>query len=69
MPRSSRVSTRPISLPDDQHGGHRADAPRPQHEARGDDRVIHEILQIGRLQRQRGVVGEADDRDEDRCRR
>ena len=40
---------------DDQHGDHRADAARPHHEPGGDDRVVHEVLQIGRLQRQRGV--------------
>ena len=49
---------------DDQHGDHGADAARPHDDAGGDDRIVHELLQIGRLQRHRRVIGEADDDDE-----
>ena len=45
-------------------------AASPAHgRCRQDDRVIHEILKIGGLQRQRGVIGEADDQDEENTSR
>ena len=49
---------------DDQHGRHGANAARPHHQAGGDDRIVHELLQVRRLQRHRGVIGESDDGDE-----
>ena len=49
---------------DDQHGRHRPHAARPHDKARGDDGIIHQLLQIRRLQRHRGVIGQADDDDE-----
>jgi hypothetical protein len=69
VPRREARIDPPDQLSDDHHGAHRANAPRPHHEARADDRVIHEILKIGGLQRQRGVIGEADDRDEENAGR
>ena len=33
----------------------------PERQTCGEDRVVHETLAIGGLQRRRGVVGEADD--------
>ena len=45
--------------------GHGAEAARPQDEARRDHRIAHQRLQVGRHQRQRGEIGDADHEDED----
>src|SRR6202044_3577615 len=52
-------------LSDDHHRAHGADAARAQHKARAHDRIVHEILKIWRLKRQRGVIGETNNQDED----
>ena len=53
-------------LSNDHHGRHRAYAPGPHDEPGSDDRVVHQSLEIGRQQRQRGEVADADNGDEKR---
>ena len=60
-----RVSTLPISRPTTNMQSHRAEPARPHDDAGGDDRIAHQRLQIGRHQRQRGQIGDADDEDEE----
>ena len=49
---------------DHDHGDHRADAARRQHQAGGDHRIAHQVLQERRQQRQRRQQDDADDEDE-----
>ena len=49
---------------DDHHGDHGADAARRQHQAGGDHRIAHQVLQVGRDQRQRRQQDDADHEDE-----
>jgi len=56
----------PHETTDDDHRDHRPKAAWTHDEPGGDDGIIHHLLQIGRLQRQRSVVGQPDDEDEQR---
>ena len=49
---------------DDHHGHHGADAARRQDQAGGDHRIAHQVLQVGREQRERGEQDDADHEDE-----
>ena len=59
-----RVSTRPTSRPTISMEAMVPTPRGPMTMPGGDDRIVHELLQIRRLQRHRGVIGEADDGDE-----
>ena len=49
---------------DHEHAGHRADSARTHHQTRGHHGIAHQRLQIGRQQRHRRQIGDADDEDE-----
>ena len=51
--------------PDQEHHQHGAHAARCQHHPGGQHRVAHQVLQVGREQRQRGEQDDADQEDED----